>query len=365
MRYYSSIAVDTTLTSSVNSSVTSIPVTGIVGYPAQFPFTIVLDPDTALEELCSVTGYAANTFTVVRGFDSTTAVSHTTGAVVKHVLSAEDLRETQQHMAATSSVHGITDTANLVTLDGTQALTNKTLTSPTVTGGTFATPTINGGTLNTVTLDSPTISGVPTINLVNAKGDLIAGTADNTVDRLGVGTNGQVLTADSTASTGLAWTTATNNSMTLLSTTTMSGSTASLTGFGTGYKDLLIRITGTAATAGYITISFNAISSGYGYWGHEASSSTINNVASFSQSAARIGRYNNAFAGGGSSGMVRSEARIYDYNSTAGILGVAEYVDFPNALRGKLNFECNTQSAITSITVNGASGVIIKLYGIN
>ena len=42
-------------------------------------------------------------------------------------------------------------------------------------------------------------------NIVDAKGDIIAATAADTVARLGVGTNGQVLTADSTASTGLKW----------------------------------------------------------------------------------------------------------------------------------------------------------------
>ena len=40
---------------------------------------------------------------------------------------------------------------------------------------------------------------------VNAQGDLIAGTANNVVSRVGVGTNGQVLTADSGESTGLLW----------------------------------------------------------------------------------------------------------------------------------------------------------------
>ena len=41
--------------------------------------------------------------------------------------------------------------------------------------------------------------------IVDAKGDLIAATAADTPARLAVGTNGQVLTADSTASTGLIW----------------------------------------------------------------------------------------------------------------------------------------------------------------
>jgi len=43
--------------------------------------------------------------------------------------------------------------------------------------------------------------------IVDAKGDLIAGTAADTVSRLAVGTNGQYLKADSTAGTGLAWAT--------------------------------------------------------------------------------------------------------------------------------------------------------------
>jgi hypothetical protein len=43
--------------------------------------------------------------------------------------------------------------------------------------------------------------------IVDAKGDLIGATAADTPARLAVGTNGQVLTADSTAATGIAWAT--------------------------------------------------------------------------------------------------------------------------------------------------------------
>ena len=44
-------------------------------------------------------------------------------------------------------------------------------------------------------------------SIVDAKGDLISATADNTPARLAVGTNAQVLTADSTTATGLKWAT--------------------------------------------------------------------------------------------------------------------------------------------------------------
>ena len=73
------------------------------------------------------------------------------------------------------------DTGTTVDLATAQTLTNKTLTSPVLT--------------------------TPTISTIDAKGDLLAGTADNTIDRLAIGTNGQVLTADSAETTGMKWAT--------------------------------------------------------------------------------------------------------------------------------------------------------------
>lgn len=54
------------------------------------------------------------------------------------------------------------------------------------------------------------ISGVVDDSLIDARGDLIVGTAADTPGRLAVGANGTVLTADSTQATGLRWTTATD-----------------------------------------------------------------------------------------------------------------------------------------------------------
>jgi len=53
----------------------------------------------------------------------------------------------------------------------------------------------------------PSVEGGIQPTLLTAKGDLISATAASTVARLPVGTNAQILVADSTASTGLKWAT--------------------------------------------------------------------------------------------------------------------------------------------------------------
>jgi hypothetical protein len=67
-------------------------------------------------------------------------------------------------------------------------------------------------------------------SIVDAKGDIISATADNTPARLAVGTNGQTLVADSTASTGLKWATASSGAVVQvksMSTTTTASTTSS------------------------------------------------------------------------------------------------------------------------------------------
>jgi hypothetical protein len=97
---------------------------------------------------------------------------------------------------------------------------------------------------------------------VDAKGDLIAGTADNTVARLAVGTNGQQLVADSAEATGLKWAAPAGGGMTLLSTTTLSGTSTTISVTPTGYIDLAVYIQGVTLSAGEsLSFQFNQVTS--------------------------------------------------------------------------------------------------------
>jgi len=108
-RYYSATAQDTTINGNINSSVTSIILSTAVGFPTNYPFVLALDYNAAAEELVLVTAKtAATTFTVTRGYNSTTPQAHRTGAVVRHVISAQDMTDMQAHFDATADVHGVT-----------------------------------------------------------------------------------------------------------------------------------------------------------------------------------------------------------------------------------------------------------------
>jgi len=83
--------------------------------------------------------------------------------------------------------------------------------------------------------------------IVDAKGDIIAATAADAVSRLAVGANGTVLTAASGQATGLEWATPSSGGMTLISTTTLSGSSTTLSSIPQTYNSLFLiisRITG-------------------------------------------------------------------------------------------------------------------------
>jgi hypothetical protein len=115
-----------------------------------------------------------------------------------------------------------------------------------------------GSSIDTTVFNNASAGIAKTI--VDAKGDLIAATAADTVSRLAVGTNGQVLTADSAEATGMKWGTVAAGGMTLLSTTTPSGSSTTVSSINQSYKKLVIFIQNITGTTSHIRIAPNGLS---------------------------------------------------------------------------------------------------------
>lgn len=198
-RKYSSISTQTTLASSISSTATSITVAAssgttlmggqslAVGFVDQF--TLVIDPDTANEEVVFATAIASDTLTIVRGRAGTAGITHSSGAVVKHVLTSDDLAYFTAGVDASA------------TLTGTQTLTNKTLTTPVISTIT------NTGTI-TLPTTTDTLVGKATTDTFTNKTFDTAGTGNSfkingTAITANTGTGSNVLATSPTLATAL------------------------------------------------------------------------------------------------------------------------------------------------------------------
>lgn len=88
-------------------------------------------------------------------------------------------------------------------------------------------------------------------DVIQAKGDLIVGTGDDTVARLAVGTNGQFLTADSTTATGLKWSGAVNSYTSLATGSLTTGTSVDLTSISGSYQVLEFWMYGISCAADF------------------------------------------------------------------------------------------------------------------
>ena len=152
--------------------------------------------------------------------------------------------------------------------DATETLTNKTLTSPKINENVAVTSTatelniLDGATLSTTELNY--VDGVTSAiqtqldakiakTDISAKGAILVGTGSGTYTAQSVGTNGQVLTANSAQADGVEWTTIAGYSApTLGSTSIASGATVTTIA---GLTLTAPTLTGTVTASGDINLS--------------------------------------------------------------------------------------------------------------
>jgi hypothetical protein len=136
---------------------------------------------------------------------------------------------------------------------------------------TSSTSTTLAATANAVKTTYDLANGAVAKSIVDAKGDIIAATAADTVSRLAVGANGTVLTADSAEATGLKWATpgTAASGLNLVKSQTIGTTVASVTvtdAFSATYDNYLITISGgSASTTQDLKLTFGATATGY-YW---------------------------------------------------------------------------------------------------
>jgi len=113
-------------------------------------YTVVIDPDTAVEEIVNIVSSAGNpvsgsTITITRGVDSDTPGTgslHSIGAIVRHMVIGRDLQEANDHVNGTLAQHAATTSAELrgVISDETGTGSLVFATSPTLVTPALGTP---------------------------------------------------------------------------------------------------------------------------------------------------------------------------------------------------------------------------------
>jgi hypothetical protein len=139
VRKYSSRSQQTTLTApltSVASTMSVVSGAALMGgktLTSSETYTVVIDPDTALEEIVDVTLYSSgNTITITREIDGSTGQAHSAGAIVRHMAIGRDYQDSNDHINNTTTVHGLT-IANVLETTDSDMITTAMLQSDSVT----------------------------------------------------------------------------------------------------------------------------------------------------------------------------------------------------------------------------------------
>jgi hypothetical protein len=208
--------------------------------------------------------------------------------------------------------------------------------------------------------------------IMDAKGDLIGATAADTPARLAVGTNGQILTADSTAATGIKWATpSSSGGMTSIASGSLSGSSLTLTSISGSYKDLrLILRDYNPSAAGDFLVRANSVTdySNVRIWTTDTAGSSTNSASGLANDYLFVG--GDSYTSGDNNNTFMID--IYDYADTTSnklFRALNKYKKTTPIQVAVAQGAINTSSAITGFTITLSSGTFSGgtyiLYGVN
>lgn len=314
-RYYSSTAAKTTLANAISASSTSLQLAAAANLPTQYPYTLILEKDTANEEVIEITGLIGSSYTIgTRGVDGSGAKGHAIGAAVEHGVSARDFSESRAHEVATSGIHGITGdfvgTGAAQTIYGT-----KTLSAADIT----ASADIKAGGFKVTGLASATLStDAATLGQVNAIAGSAASAATSATSAATSATSAATSASIALSSAATAVTSAAQASTSAATATTQaanavisaSSAVVSATSAATSSSSAATSATSAAASAASALASAATATTSAAQAATSASSAATS-ATSASGSATSV-------AGQVASGLVRDMGLITDSDTSAG-----------------------------------------------
>jgi hypothetical protein len=203
---------------------------------------------------------------------------------------------------------------------------------------------------------------------VTTKGDILVATGSGTIVRQGVGTNGQVLTADSAQADGVAWTTLSAGGQTLISTTTLTGASVTLSSIPTTYKHLYMTVHNAwSAAESNLQFQMNGDTGANYTWGYVSiNGSTPGGNSTVGGTNIRATVLSNT----GGSFATELIIEIPNYTDTTGVqlLQTNGYWATQRTTINAAGVYHNRSAAITSLTIftgSTFSSGTVRLYGVN